>query len=129
MNFPITEVSGQLKQSSSIMLDANGNGAIYFTPNNSHQRWEISSVVVSTNQGPTNIPIPTAEIFINGVSFGTTIVTSTGQSLGATWSGNQDSFSGKADVGPCDSLAIVFTGGIAGTMAFSNIRGTYYTRR
>lgn len=129
MNFPVTEASGRLKQSGNTTLDVNGNGVIEFTPNSARMRWEVTGVVVATNQAQTATPVPVAEVLINGVSYGTVTVTSAGQSLGASWSGSQDTFSGTADVGPCDELEVVFTGGITGSIAFANVLGTYYTRR
>lgn len=128
MNFPVTEASGVLKRSDSVVLDSNGNGTINFSPQHARQRWEVTAVVVFTNQGSTQIPIPQANVLINGVSFGSATVTSPGQSLGSSWSGSKDTFSGNASVGPCDQMEVVFTGGVPGTRAFANVAGTYYTR-
>ncbi|MGH7239599.1 MAG: hypothetical protein ACREHG_05985 [Candidatus Saccharimonadales bacterium] len=128
MNFPVTEFQGKLKRSGKVTLDANGNGVIDFSPTNARQRWEVTGVVVSTDQGQTTTPVPVAEVLVNGVSYGQITVTSTGQSLGATWSGSQDTFSGTAEMGPCDNLSVSFTGGIPGTIAFANILGSFFTR-
>lgn len=128
MNFPVTEITGNLKQSGSVTLDSNGNGTISFSPQHARQRWEVTGVVVFTNQASTAIPVPQATVAVNGVSFGAATVTSPGQSLGSSWSGSKDTFSGQADVGPCDQMEVVFTAGIPGSIAYANLRGTYYTR-
>lgn len=128
MNFPVTEITGALKRSGNVTLDANGNGVIEFSPVHARQRWEVNGVIVSTNQAQTTSPVPIANVLVNGVYVGKVTVLSPGQSLGATWSGSQDTFSGTAQIGPCDNLSVAFTGGIPGTIAFANVLGTYYTR-
>jgi hypothetical protein len=115
------EYSGDLKQAGSVVLDGSGNGTISFSAQNARQRWEVTAIVVSTSQAATATPVPVATVYVNGVS--------TGNSQGATSSGNQDTFSGTVQVGPCDTLSVVFAGGIAGTTAFANVAGTKYTRR
>lgn len=125
------EVEGELHKGGSVVLTAGGaglpgdstpGGVIILQPANAHQRWVVTEVDVSTNQGPTQIPVPTAEVFVNGQL-------SRMNSRGATWSGNQDSFTGNVKVGPCDYLQIVFTGGILGSTASAVVEGNYYTRR
>ena len=116
------EVAGVLKAGGSVVLDASGSGTITLDPQNARQRWEVDSVVVKTSQAATATPVPVAEVFINAAS-------SPGNSQGATSSGSQDTFSGVGNVGPCDTLSIVFTAGIPGTTAFANVSGTKYTRR
>lgn len=116
------ETSGELHRGGSVTLNAAGAGSVMLMPDNAHQRWEITSVVVSTNQAATATPVPVAEIFVNGTQ-------SRMNSRGATWSGNQDSFDGLVRVGPCDYLTIQFTAGISGVIASVVIVGTYYTRR
>lgn len=123
MTFPaVTEQAGQLHKSVSVVLDGTGYGVCEFTPENARQRWEVTSVVVSTTQAQNVAPYPVAEVFVNDVS-------SAGNSQGATWTGNQDTFTGTVDVGPCDNLSVVFSGGIAGTVATARLGGTKYTRR
>lgn len=118
----VTEDSGILAKSGSVTLDANGGGSITFDPDNARQRWEVVRIVVSTNQPPGTAPIPAAEVFVNHQS-------SPGNSQGATWTGNMDTFTGLSDVGPCDFLTVVFTAGTPGTIAYANLSGTRYTRR
>lgn len=116
------ETAGNLRAGGSVVLDGTGKGTISVNPQNARQRWEVDSVVVKTNQAQTATPVPVAEVFINSVL-------SPAGSQGATWSGSQDTFSGVGDVGPCDVLNIVFTGGIPGITAYANVSGTRYTRR
>jgi hypothetical protein len=116
------ELTAQLKKTGSVILDASGNGTLYFDPDNANQRWEVTGIVVSTNQGMVT-PYPVATVYVGPE-------TSPGNSQGATASGNQDTFgSGCIDVGNADQLAIVWTGGVPGTRAFAQLSGTKYTRR
>ncbi len=116
------ETAGQLHQGGSVTLDANGNGTVTLIPYNANQRWEVTQINVSTSQAPTAIPVPTAEVFVN-----TSL--SRVNSRGASWSGNQDTYEGLVKVGPCDTLNVVFSAGIPGTVASVTVEGTYYTRR
>jgi hypothetical protein len=123
MTYPvINEATGQLHKADSVVLNAQGYGVIIFTTENARQRWEVTTVVVSTDQDPTVQPYPRAEVFVNDVS-------SAGNSQGATWTGNQDTFTGTTDVGPCDNLMVLFEGGPPGAVATARLGGTKYTRR
>lgn len=123
MTYPvINEASGQLHKADSAIMDGTGGATLIFTTENARQRWEVTTVVVSTNQDPTVAPYPRAEVFVNDSS-------SMGNSQGATWTGNQDTFTGTTDVGPCDNLIVVFTGGPPGATATARLGGTKYTRR
>lgn len=132
MTAPV-EVSGQLIKSGHVTLDANGNGVLTFDPDNANQRWVVNSVVVSTNQSATATDIPIATLALNTTSLATM---STGNQRGATWSGNNDTFAGNMDVGPCDFLAVLFSPAIGqpsaplvGVIASAVVTGTKYTRR
>jgi hypothetical protein len=116
-----TEVSGQLNAGGSVVLDAGGNGTVTLSPDNARQRWVVTSVVFRTNQASDATPVPVAEVFVNSTQ-------SFQNSQGATYSGNLDTATGQVDVGPCDTLSVVWTGGIAGTTAWANVSGSYYTR-
>jgi hypothetical protein len=100
------ETASQLRATGSVTLDQNGNGVINFDPDNARQRWEVTSVVVSTNQPATATVVPVATTALN-----TTDITqlSQGNNRGQSWSGNQDTFGGQADVGPCDYFAVAFS--------------------
>jgi len=116
------ELVAQLKKAGSVVLDGNGNGTLYFDPDNANQRWEVTGVVVSTNQGLA-IPYPVATLYVGPE-------TSPANNQGATASGNQDTFGGGCiDVGNADQLAVVWTGGVPGSTAFAQVSGTKYTRR
>lgn len=130
------EIEGLLKKSGSVTLDATGNGVLTFDPDNSNQRWEITSVVNSTNQAATATVIPVATVAVNTTTFATM---SAGNQRGATWSGNQDTFRGTLHVGGADYLTILFSppagatapqiAALAGVIASAVITGSKYTRR
>lgn len=131
-----TEVQSQLKQSGQVTLDANGNGVLYFTPDSGRQRWEVTSVVVRTNQAANATVTPVAQVAINTADLGTM---SQGNGRGASWSGNQDTFQGLVEVGPADYMTILFyappgstPGQIAqlvGVVASVIVTGSKFTRR
>lgn len=131
-----SEVQSQLKQSGQVTLDANGNGVLYFTPDSARQRWEVTSVVVTTSQPANATVVPQAQIAINTADLNTM---SQGNNRGASWSGNQDTFQGLVQVGPVDYLTILFnpppgsTGAqiaqLAGVMASVIVTGSKFTRR
>ena len=132
-----TETSSQLALSSSVVLSALGQGVIEFDPDNANQRWEITGVVVSTNQAATATTIPVATNALNA-PFASMVNQS--NTRGATWSANQDQWSGGTiDVSPADSFCVVFTppaglsgtalAPLAGVIAYASITGTKYTRR
>lgn len=136
MSFPVTEIEGRLVKSGSVKLNATGNGVITLDPENARQRWEVASVVVSTNQAATATVVPVATVAKN------TLIASQlsqGNNGGQSWSGNQDVFAGKWDISPADYLSIIFapppgaTGGqiaaLSGVICYATITGTKYTRR
>lgn len=102
----VTEVQGHLYKAGQVKLDTDGNGVLIFEPYNAHQRWEVSSVVVSTNQDSTAVVVPVATVALNAVALETM---NPGDSRGASWSGNQDSFDGTIHVSPCDWLSVLFS--------------------
>lgn len=130
-----TETEGQLKVSGQVTLSSAGQGTVYLQPVSAHQRWEVTSVVVATNQPATATVVPVATVALNSNDITSM---SAGNNLGASWSGNQDTFSGDIDVGPCDFLSVVFspppgsTGAqialLAGIIAAATVTGSKYTR-
>ena len=109
---------GTVRRRKSVTLDANGNGTVTFGVDwSSNHKWVINSVIVATSQLPTVAPYPTATVYLGGQQVGT--------SEGATWTGNQDIFSGVAEM-TCDDLYVVFTGGVAGSVATVIIEGDSY---
>jgi len=133
MTWPVTEVSGQLRASGSVVLNASGNGVVSFTPDNARQRWEVTSMVVWTNQAANATVVPVATAALNTADIS---VLSAGNNRGQSWSGNQDTFAGLMDVGPCDNLTIGFSpapgqsgAALAGVIASVVVTGTKFTRR
>jgi len=127
------EIEGELKKSGSVTLDASGTGVLIFDPDHANQRWEVTSVVVSTNQAATATVIPVATLALNTPVAATM---SQGNQRGSTWSGNQDVFRGQIGVGPCDSLSVLFAPPpgalgtpLSGVIASAVVQGTKYTRR
>jgi len=128
-----TEQQLQLKKSGQVTLDANGMGTLYFTPDNARQRWVVTSIIVSTNQPATSTVTPVATVALNSNDLETM---SAGNQRGASWSGNQDSFSGQLDVGPCDNLSVIFSPPpgqsatpLVGVIASAVVTGSKFTRR
>lgn len=133
MPYTPVEVSAPLKKSGQVKLDANGNGVLTFDPDHANQRWEVTSVVVKTNQAATATNVPVATVALNTADI---TVLSDGNNRGQSWSGNQDSFQGQIDVGPCDFLGIAFSpapgasgASLAGVIASAVVTGTKYTFR
>lgn len=127
------EVESQLKKSGSVTLNASGNGMLTFDPDNANQRWEVTSIVVSTNQPATSTVIPVATVALNTAIVG---LLSPGNNRGASWSGNQDTFQGKTHVGPCDNLNVMFSPPpgqsgtpLSGVIASAVVSGSKFTRR
>lgn len=122
-----------LKKSGQVKLDANGHGVLIFDPDHANQRWEVGFVVVGTDQASTATTVPIVTLAYNTVDFNTL---SAGNSQGATWNGNQETFTGKWDIGPCDFLSVLFTPPagasgtpLAGVIGYAVVTGTKYTRR
>jgi hypothetical protein len=130
------EIECLLKKSGSVTLDANGSGVLTFDPDNANQRWEVMSVVVTSNQSATSTVIPVATLALNTVTFGTL---SPGNQRGASWSGSQDTFTGLLNVGAVDYLTIMFTptagaspsqiSALVGSICTAIVSGNKYTRR
>lgn len=128
-----SETQAQLKKSGTVKLNAAGQGTIYFTPDTARQRWVISSIQVKTNQAFNAGTVPTVTLALNSNDITTM---SDGNNLGQTWSGNQDTYTGEADVGPCDNFSVIFSppSGMPGTslqgvICSAVITGVKYNRR
>lgn len=127
------ELQSQLKKSGQVKLDSTGRGTLLFYPDHANQRWEVDSVVVSTNQAATATTVPVASLALNTVDATTA---SPGNAQGSTWNGNQETFSGTILVGECDFLAVLFTppagtngSALSGVIGSAVLTGTKYTRR
>jgi len=113
--------TGQLHRGGSVTLDGNGNGTLIFAPDNANQSWNVTAVYIQSNQDPSASVVPQVQAYVNTPS-------SAGNSRGASWAGNQTSFSGRITAGPCDVLYVVFTAGPPGTICSAVLDGTYETR-
>ena len=132
----VTETQAELKKSGQVMLNAAGTGVITFDPDHARQRWEVTSVIIRTNQPAAATVIPVATLAVNTADI---TALSAGNHRGSSWSGNQDTFSGLVRVGPCDYLTVAFSppagstaaqiAALAGVTAAAVITGTKYTRR
>ena len=127
------EEQTQLKKSGTVTLNASGQGTITFDPDSARQRWVVSTVIVKTNQAFSAGTVPTVTLALNSTNVTTM---SDGNSLGQTWSGNQDTYTGEIDVSPADFLSVIFAppAGMAGTslsgvICTAVITGVKYTRR
>jgi hypothetical protein len=116
----VDEVEGYLNKAGTVTLDGSGNGTLDFDVDHAWQRWEIAQIVVSTNQPSNQAPYPTAEVFAGPIA--------PVYSQGATWTGNQDTFSGKVDLDAGTELHVVWTGGLPGSIATARIHGKKYSR-
>lgn len=133
MSRPLVEVSGELKKSGQVRLNAFGDGVLIFQPDSGSQRWEVTSVVVATDQDVTATVVPIATLAINTVTLSTM---SAGNQRGASWSGNNDTFVGKINIGPSDFLTVLWSPApgqdltpLIGVTASAVVTGTKYTRR
>ncbi len=127
------EITSDLKASGQVKLNTSGVGVLQFSPDHANQRWEISTIVVSTDQAATATTVPVASLALNTVDPTTA---SPGNAQGSSWNGNQETFTGSIKVGECDFLAVIFAppAGASGTplsgvIGRAVLTGTKYTRR
>lgn len=128
-----TELTSQLKKSGQVKLDSTGHGVLQFYPDHANQRWEVDSVVVSTNQAATATTVPVVSLALNTVDATTA---SPGNAQGSTWNGNSETFTGQILVGECDFLTVLFSppagasgAPLSGVIGSAVLSGTKYTRR
>lgn len=122
---PAGAIVTPLKTAQNVTLDSNGNGVLYFQTDSGSQEWYVQRIAVRTTQTPTQTPFPQAEVF-------DTDSPTSGSSLGATASGHNDIYDaagGPIHVGTADTLSVVWTGGIPGTVASATLRGIKVLRR
>lgn len=106
-----------IPRSLSVTLDGSGNGQVAFTIDNTNQRWIIDQVKVLTSQGPTQLPVPRAQTYRNQVA--------PQFAEGGTYSGNFDVSTGRTILYTGDTLFVVWTGGVPGSLATAVIAGTF----
>lgn len=126
------EIEGILRKSGQVTLTAAG-GVLTFDPDHANQRWEVESVVIKTNQAATATTVPVVTLALNTTAASTM---SDGNNRGQSWNGNQVTFRGLIEVGPCDFLSVLWTppSGQSGTplvgvIASAVLVGRKYTRR
>lgn len=106
---------GSVRRRGSVTLDGSGNGTVSFDVTySSNHKWIITDVIVATSQSSTQSPYPTATAYYGGQQVGV--------SEGATWTGNQDIMRGTIEM-TAETLAVAFTGGVAGSVATAVIEG------
>lgn len=129
----MADIEGLLKKSGQVILNGSGLGTLTFSTDHANQRWEVDSVVISTNQSATAIVVPFVTLAEN-----TTVLSqlSAGNQRGATWNGNQQTFRGLWHMGPMDFLSVMFsppTGAsgapLSGVVASAVVSGKKFTRR
>lgn len=126
------ETALQLKKSGQVTLDSNGIGVLTFDPDHARQRWEITAITITTNQVTTASVVPVVTTAINTTAIGTM---SPGNQRDSTWNGNQDTWTGLIEIGPCDFFSVLFSpptgqgASLSGVIATAVITGTKYTRR
>lgn len=114
------DVEYALSENGTVILDANGNGAVTLRPSNAHERWVITTTVVRTS---TATRIPTYSTFLNasGVTGGTPVDT--------TSTGNRDSSDTRIELNEGSFLTGVWLGGDAGATASIAVTGKRIQRR
>jgi hypothetical protein len=129
----MAELEGDLKKSGQVTLNASGNGVLSFSTDHANQRWEVTSVVVSTNQNANAVVVPFVTLAENTTDISTL---SAGNQRGSTWNGDKETFAGLWKLGPMDFLSVFFappTGqsgaSMSGVIASAVVSGTKYTRR
>jgi hypothetical protein len=143
----ITEAAGQLRLSGSAVMGA-GQAVISFDPSNARQRWEVTGVVVSTDQAASATAVPVVAVVLNAAD---RVPVSQGGKRSHSWDGNMVTLAVKVKAGPADSVAVVFTDpgaasaasgiyldeytatypgtAMDGITCYATITGTRYTRR
>ena len=112
---------GRRRKRASVTLDASGNGSVTFDADSANHKWAIEDVLLATSQAQTAVPYPTVTTYIGGQQVGV--------SEGASWIGNQDILRGLIELGPCDTLTVAFTGGVAGSVATAIAEGDSFLWR
>lgn len=92
--------------SGAVKLDSSGNGTVTLAIPGA---LTFTRTTISTNQAATATPIPRCDLYRNAVT--------TGTFLEGTYSGNLDVSDSAHDFDPGEQLLVVWTGGVAGTIA------------
>lgn len=114
-------LQGTVRRRKLATLDVTGAAEIDFDVYSSNTRWIITDVLCFTNQPQTQAPYPTVTAYLGGIQFGV--------AEGASWVGNQEHFKGRLEMTACDTLAVVYAGGVAASVATVIIEGENYLWR
>jgi hypothetical protein len=106
---------GRVRRTSSVKLDGSGNGEVLFDVPSANHRWILETVVVNVSGAAPGL-FPQVVLYVGGVQ-------SAGLSEGATWTGNQQTFTGRIDMDSGITLMVAFIGGPAAAMATAIIEG------
>lgn len=106
---------GRVRKSGQVTLDAKGDGEIMFAVPSANHRWILESVVVNVSGAAPGL-FPQVVLYVGGVQ-------SAGLSEGATWTGNQQTFTGRIDMDSGIDLMVAFVTGPAGSMATAIVEG------
>jgi hypothetical protein len=107
---------GQLAEAFSTTLDAAGRGTVRLRPSSMRTTWLVQSVQVAATS---NAAEPTANVFLGS---------ETGQNLGGTYTGSNDTCSGmNTQLYPGQYLTVLWTGGDPGAVATATAYGTTST--
>ncbi len=112
--------SGLVHRSGRVVLDGSGNGTITFDVQHANQRWLLESVVVSQSGASPGV-FPQVTLNVGG--------SNQGNSQGASWFGNQETFQGSIDMTAGDTLTVQFATGTAGATCSAVIDGKNYLWR
>lgn len=114
-------LQGTVRRRKLATLDATGGAELDFDVYSSNSRWIITDILCFTNQAQTQAPYPTVTVYLGGIQFG--------EAEGASWVGNQEHFGGKVEMTACDTLRVVYAGGVVGSVATVIIEGENYLWR
>jgi hypothetical protein len=106
---------GRVRRTGRATLDSNGNGQVMFDVPSANHRWILESVVVNVSGAAPGL-YPQVVLYVGGVQ-------SSGLSEGATWTGNQQTFTGRIDMDSGITLMVAFIKGPAAAMATAIIEG------
>jgi hypothetical protein len=115
------KATGPVHRRASVKLDGSGNGSVSFDVWSANHLWAISSVIVNVSAATPGV-FPQVTLHIGGQAV-------PGLSAGASWTGNQETFQGRLEIGAGDSLSVDFVSGAAGAIATAIIDGESFLWR
>lgn len=107
-----------LGTSGSVVLDADGYGVVTLAPE-SFRTWTVTTINVTTSQGPTEVPVPQCSVYLGSIG---------GVTVAQTWMGNQSTATGNTVVQPSQPLITEWRNGVPGSTATVWLYGTMSMR-